>query len=426
MKKLTILFVALVMIFAALPAFAQDKADWAFYGSARMWTAWEKVDDNTPPQLASAGAAGNFFPVAVTHSRAYTIGTELNGDSELAWLLQGNSRFGANVKWGNIGGQFEVGVGGVDLASNASSTSVYLRLLYGTWNFGSGTLEIGQDYGTYFYLVSNLCGVGGQECNGIGFGSIYPGRVPQLALKFGGFRVSLEAPRLVDSFSRNPAIVSIASITPQTLLLTNNSGLASFVKTDQTFPRLAAAYTFNAGPGQFFIGGQYNTFKEIFNNAGVENDNTVMGWTIGAGTKLSFGPFYINATAQYGQNPNNAASGPATLYPSVQLYDVATDKNENSDYMAFQIIPGFKLTDSINFEGGFIWQKGKVTSPVDSALDFKQTTYTYYLQMVWSPTKNLFIIPEVGYIDFDKLSVQSTDIPYGGTTWFGIKWQINF
>jgi len=427
MKKLTILFVALVMIFAALPAFAQDKADWAFYGSARMWTAWEKVDDNTPPQLASGGASGSFFPVAVTHSRAYTIGTNANSDSELAWLLQSNSRFGANVKWGNVGGGMELGVGGVNLSSNAQDNTVYLRLLYGTWNFGSGIFEIGQDYGSYFYLVSNLCGVGGQECNGIGFGSIYPGRVPQLALKIGGFRVSLEQPKLVDSFSGT----TTRPITSQTILLVNNSTLATteatFVKTDNTFPRLAASYTFNAGPGQFFIGGQYNTFKEIFNvNNTTENDNTVMGWTLGAGTKLSFGPFYINATAQYGQNPNNAGSGPATLYPSVQLYDVATDTNKNSDYMAFQIIPGFKLTDSINFEGGFIWQKGKVTSPVDSSLDFKQTTYTYYVQMVWSPTKNVFIIPEVGLIDFDKLSVQGGDIPYGSTSWLGIKWQINF
>ncbi|MCX5842749.1 MAG: hypothetical protein NT022_03180, partial [Deltaproteobacteria bacterium] len=188
MKKLTVLFVALVMIFAALPAFAQDKADWAFYGSARMWTAWESVDQDTPPQLASTGAAGSFFQVGTTKARAFSIGTQTYDDAELAWLLQSNSRVGATVKWGNIGGRFEYG------------SAPSLRLLFGTWNFGSGTLLVGQDYGSYFYLVSNLCGPGGQECNGIGFGSIYPGRLPMIRLIFGGLKLSLEATRSTGSF----------------------------------------------------------------------------------------------------------------------------------------------------------------------------------------------------------------------------------
>ena len=63
MKKLFILVLALVMAFAALPAFAQDKADWAFYGSVRMWTAWESVDDNTPPQLSNGGFTSPTFGI---------------------------------------------------------------------------------------------------------------------------------------------------------------------------------------------------------------------------------------------------------------------------------------------------------------------------------------------------------------------------
>jgi hypothetical protein len=151
-----------------------------------------------------------------------------------------------------------------------------------------------------------------------------------------------------------------------------------------------------------------------------------MGWTLGAGTKLSFGAFYTNATVQYGQNPNNAGSGPATLYPTVQLYDPALDKNENSEYMAAQLILGFKLSDAINFEGGVIWQAGKVQSPT-TQIEFKQQTWCYYLQMAWSPAKNVFIVPEIGIIDYDKLRVQNqSDLNYGNLTWIGIKWQINF
>ena len=40
MKKLLVLAVAMMVTFAlALPATAQDKADWEFYGSVRMSTA---------------------------------------------------------------------------------------------------------------------------------------------------------------------------------------------------------------------------------------------------------------------------------------------------------------------------------------------------------------------------------------------------
>jgi hypothetical protein len=420
MKKLFVLFVALVMILAALPAFAQDKADWAFYGSVRMWTAWESVDSDTPPQLASTGATGSFFAVGTTRARAYSYGGQDYGDDELAWMLQTNSRVGANVKWGNVGGRFELGMGNTEGAQGVS-----LRLLYGTWNFGPGTLEVGQDYGSYFYLVSNLCGPGGAECNGIGFGSIYPGRVPQLALMFGGFRVSLELPTITSSFQGT----ATRPVTPQTLLLNNNQTTAGtgFLEYDKTIPRIAANYTFNLGPGQFFIGGQYNTYKEVYGVNGVTNDNTIDAWTLGAGTKLAFGPFYANATFQYGINPNNAGSGPATVYPSVQLYDPQLDRSEDSTYMAAQLILGFKLTDAITFEGGVIWQNGQVDTPTNNQLSFEQNTYTYYLQMTWMPTKNVYIIPEIGVIDFDKLKISdSPDLSYGKTQWIGIKWMINF
>jgi|GEM_PF-475770 len=412
MKKLTVFYVALVMIFSALPAVAQDKADWAFYGSVRMWTAWESVDANTPPQLSSQGATGSFFQNATSKARAFSIGTTTYDDADLAWLLQSNSRIGARVKWGNVGGAFEYGSG------------PNLRLLFGTWNFGPGTLLVGQDYGSYDYRVSNVCGPGGAECNGIGLGSIYAGRTPQLALIMGGFRASLEMPAQNASFSPT----TTRPILPTTLLLTNNQTTAGtgFIETDITIPRLAAKYSFNAGPGQFFVGGQYYSYKEVYGVAGREVENTVDGWTLGAGTKLAFGPFYTNATVQYGYNPNNAGSGPATLYPSVQLYSSALDKSEDAEYLAAQLILGFKLNDSMAFEGGIIWQNGEVQSPT-SQVSFEQSTYTYYIQMTWSPVKNVFIVPEIGIIDYNKLkSSDSADLNYGNLTWFGIKWQINF
>jgi len=420
MKKLLVLAVALMMTFAlALPATAQDKADWSFYGSVRMWTAWESVDSDTPPQLSSQGAAGSFFGVATTKAKAIIYGGQAQDDSDVAWILQGNSRIGANVKWGNVGGRFEYGSG------------PNLRLLYGDWNFGPGTLRIGQDYGSYFYLVSGMCGVGGQECNGIGFGSIYSGRTPQVKLVMGGFSVNLSNSSTTSSY-QSVAGLTPATVQPATILLQPNSGLTSttspgafYTDTDQELPKIEASYTFNLGPANLFIGGVYNRYKEVYNVGGSEQSNTVDGFALGAGTKMGFGPFYVNATLQYAQNPNNSGAGPYTVYPSVMLYDPATNQSEDAKYFAGQLILGFRLSDAIAFEGGFIYQQGKVDS-LRNYGQFKQSTYTYYIQMTWSPVKNVFFVPEFGIIDFDKLQIQDTDLNYGTTTWLGIKWMINF
>jgi hypothetical protein len=408
MKKMFVLVLALVMAFAALPAFAQDKADWAFYGSVRMWTAWESVEEDTPPQLSNSG----FFPVASTAAIARNVGGSVVDDDEFAYLLQGNSRIGANVKWGNVGGRFEYG------------STPNLRLLYGTWNFGAGTLLVGQDYGPYFYLVSGLCGPGGAECNGIGFGSIYTGRTPQLKLIFGGLQVAIERPELQQSFTfAYPAATgSLASISA---IATNNAALQT--DRDQTLPRLAASYTFNAGPAQIFVGGTYNSYTQHFTRAAQDAEHDVDGWLLGAGTKMAFGPFYVNATFQYGENPNNAAGPWFTLYPSVNLYNSALDRSEDSEYMAAQLILGFKIMDNLQVEGGVIWQSGEVDDVTVAGRSWSQDTWSYYIGFGWSPAKNVFIVPEFGIIDYNKLEVAGqNDIDYGKLTWLGIKWQINF
>ncbi len=420
MKKMFILVLALVIAFAALPAFAQDKADWSFYGSVRMWTAWESVDDDTPNQLSNSG----FFPVAATSAKAISYSVDGNqGDDEFAYLLQSNSRIGANVKWGNIGGRFEYG----------HTTTANLRLLYGTWNFGAGTLLVGQDYGPYFYLVSGLCGPGGGECNGIGFGSIYSGRNPQLKLIFGGLQVAIVKPAQVASFAPSAALVTAfgggTPLNANSAIFANNQTTAGtgFVDVDFTFPKLEASYTFNLGPAQLFFGGIWNKYTEVYNIAGVETENDVDGWALGAGTKMSFGPFYVNATAQYGRNVNNSGSGPVTMFPTVQFYapnaipaaGILAGDSEDADYMAAQLILGFKLTDSMVFEGGVVWQNGEYD-------DVEQTTWVYYIGFGWSPAKNVFIVPEFGIIDYKKLETSAGDVDFGDLTWFGIKWQINF
>jgi len=411
MKKLLVLFVALVMAFAALPAFAQDKADWSFYGQVRMWTAWESVKAETPAILSGTGGApflGSYgYQGYANAQRWLKADGNYEGDAGLAWELQGNSRIGANVKWGDIGGRFEYG------------SAPNLRLLYGTWNFGGGTLLVGQDYTPWFYLVSNLCGPGGGECNGIGFGSIYGGRQPQLKLIFGGLNVALVRPYNQGSLYR---------INPLATTADNMYAAVPAADVDREWPKFEASYSLTAGPVALWMGGAYQKVTYVTTSlANLTNDVDVDSWQLGLGARMAFGPFYVNSTATYARNPNNY-NVYADLLPTFSLVDATAQNQENAGYWSFQLIPGFKVTDSLSFEGGIILQTSKVNVPASiPEVELKQTSWVYYIQMTWSPAKNVYIIPELGVIDYKKLQITGDDdVDLGKTTWFGIKWQINF
>jgi hypothetical protein len=418
MRKLFVLLTTVAVVLAfTLPAMAQ--AQWSFYGQARMWTAYEKVTKETVPALTAG--TGPLIPVVPATTAAAWDGG-LSGrqdDSEVVELLQGNSRIGALVKNGDITAGFEYGSG------------PDLRLLYGKWNFSKdGQIEVGQDYTPYFYIVSGLCGPGGGECNGIGLGTIYGGRNPELRLNYMGFSVALVKPKSATvPYNLNTTFAGDASTnftTPYTASLTGYT-----TNTDQTLPRLEASYSANIGPVNIFVGGLYNQYKINYSSATTaKQDTTINSYLLAAGGKFAYGPFYFNASGQYGTNPNNG-NAYATLIPAYFSLNPVTNKSEDAQYYSGQGIIGFKVSDMISFEGGYIIQNAKVKDPgvtaASTSIDVEETTGVWYVQSVISPAKNFFIVPEVGSIDYKDLKVQGfTDRKLGETFWFGIKWQINF
>ena len=168
MKKLTILMAVAAVVCFSVPAMA---VDWNFYGSARMETFYTSED-------------------------AKDIGEKT---SDLRWDFQGNSRLGANVKADHIKGQIELGLGRDVDSSNAFSRSdggdggVVTRRVYGTWNFGAGSLKVGKDYSPVSVFVSGQ--VFDQDAGLIGFGAPYGGRPGQIELAFGGFKVAAITPK---------------------------------------------------------------------------------------------------------------------------------------------------------------------------------------------------------------------------------------
>lgn len=408
MKKLFILVLAIAFCFAALPAFAQDKADWAWYGSVRMWTAYENVSEETVKgSLLNNGSKANGWNPG--------FGLPAQDDSVTDWQMQTNSRVGANVKWGAIGGSIEFGQDGT--AWNGSKdTRASIRLMSATWNFGSGTLLIGKNYTPYFFLVSNLCGPGGGECNGIGYGSIYGGRRAQIGLQFGGFKVALVEPET----GNNPSDpLTVKPWVPP-------AGAGSDV--DQWLPRIELAYTFNLGPAALFLGGAWQTYDVEVGSATGLKEFSNDSWALGLGVKTAFGPFYANGTFQYGNNVGQG--GVSTILQfSRSVINPLNYSTEDNTYTTGQLVLGFKLMDSMSFEGGVVYQKGKADMP--SALPglsgtISQEEWVYYVNASWSPAKNVFIVPEFGFVDNGDLDFNQVKSDLGNVWWLGIKWQINF
>jgi hypothetical protein len=435
MKKLLVLIAAAIFVAGSvMPVMAQDKAEWSFYGSARMWTAYLWRDFKVP--TGSSAVLGS-------------PGIEGFDDNELIWDLQSNSRFGANVSFGNVGGRIEYGHTG-DPGGNVTN-----RLMYGTWNFGPGTLLFGQDYTPLFFPISDQCGLVGGDCGLIFWGTVYSGRVPQAKLTMGGLKVGLMKPDMVQKLPGNTVlevinqpgttVVPVGALAPggplfaPGVLLSDatdpTTGIRlreiarqgfTFVETDAKLPEIEATYTFNVGPAAILVGGGYKTYdvRGIVN--GIERTYSVDAWLLNAAARTNWGPFYVNASLAIGQNIGDygfTADIPAAGKSAA--YIAQSDSIEDADNILAALVLGFRMSDTIKFEAGLGYVNGeRVIRP---GVEDEYTTMAYYLQMAWSPVKNVFIVPEVGYADYgDRERTGAADLDLGDAKYVGIKWQINF
>jgi len=384
MRKLVGILAAAALLFAfTAPAMAQS--EWSFYGSARFWAAWNTYDKETP-----AGFLSNSPGIA---------GFD---DEELTWELQDNSRIGANVKAGDIGGRFEYGY---LYDTPGGKLNARVRLLYGTWNFGAGTFLVGRDYTPVFYPISDQCGLVGGDCGLIFWGTVYPGRVNQLKMSMGGFSLAL----LNYGALANP-------------LQTGAVGTAW--DTDATLPEIEAAYTFSFGPAGFMVGGGYHTHDAVALVGATEREESVDAWFLTGAGKFNFGPFYVNFQIAWAQNPGDYGLTQDNLFKSA-IYVAGSDSIEDAESLFGALVLGFKVSDMLKLEGGY----GYIGNELDTApgVTSEQTTQTYYIQAAISPVKNVFIMPEMGVVDYGDLEVTgAADTDLGSGFYFGVKFQINF
>lgn len=336
MKKIVV--AALAFALMAGPAYA---AEWNFYGEAKIYTGWNDKD------LIDADDNGDQYDVQYGEG------------------IYASSVIGADVKVSDeLSGRFEYGTDG----GNAN-----IRHLYGVWNFGSGTLLVGQSDTPLNVTYSN------QFANDLdlglgGFGDLDNDRNPELMLTFGGFSVAFIATE------------------------TDDFGLYD---TQAVIPMIAACYKAAFDMGEVQIAGGYNTFE-------VNDDEDIDSYSIGLGGQLNFGAFGVFATGVWGQNIAYLGAGDGTDWGGVADYNGS--EIDDCESIGGTIGLTFTVNDMLTLETGY----GYIHDESD---DYDETSIaqSYYLQAAITLAPGVTVTPEVGMID--QREAGSTEDMYFGAVW---------
>jgi len=371
MKKLIIIFAALAMV-AAFTASAMAEA--TLYGSARFNTYSVKTDKEWN-------------------------GTNFD-DRDTQWRMGNLSRFGAIFKGDTVGGRFELDARTNqpdDNTNGASSVgSMRLRLLYGTWNFGSGELLFGQNYPLYNFAISSVAFTTGglQQWGGVAYANP---RVSQIRFTFGDFKVAFLVP-----------VTKHGGTGPS--LGTYNSDV------DTTLPKIEAEYDLKMDPMSFQLVGGWQSYDAV--NA-ADDSKSVSSWVIAGAGKVHFGPAYVNLALSYRVNGGN--------------YGVWTAVDENATFVNgdFQDTKtfggaaalGYKVNDMITLEAS----AGYLSADYDNQGSREDTARSYGLLAQIHLAPGVLIQPEFVVLDKDKVkNAAGAETEQGQETAIGVWWKIDF
>jgi len=383
MKKFIVLAAVLAMVFAFS---AQAMADVSLYGSARFMT-------------YSANSDSDF--------KSNTLGYD---DRDTQWTIGTLTRWGAKFSSGDVGGLWELDArqnSGTAWNRNASGGNgngtstlgdIRVRHMYGTWNFGSGQLLIGQTWPLTNFFTSHLnYTASGLQFYG-GYGAVNA-RTPQIRLTFGNFAVGFLSP-----------YTGSGTITGYT------------TDTDTTLPKIELRYDLPLDMVKLHFAGGWQKYTVV--NA-TDQDQDVTAWTLGVEAQFNFGAAYVNANVHYDQNPGNYDLGPRASLTYSTAYLTGGNVEDITGYGG-AIAVGFKASDMVTIEAGY----GKLNYSGDMAGgDREDENQAYYAQVKLTMAPGVYIVPEFAVFDMEDSNAGGAgtlDTQEGKKTVFGIWWCINF
>nr|WP_320193737.1 porin [uncultured Desulfobacter sp.] len=351
MKKLIIAVAVL-----ALMAGSAYAAEWNFYGEAKIWTGWydkDRADGNDP-------ATDDY-------------------DTQYSEGLLASSKVGANITVSDeLTARFEYGTG------------VNVRHLYGVWNFGSGTLLVGQSdtplnvaYSNQLVPVENGDGI--NDLGLAGYGDLDNSRNPELMLTFGGF--------------------SIAFLAPETEAWTVAETTKWGGQTQAIMPMIAMCYKAAFDMGEAQVAAGYNRFE-------INDDEDIDAYAIALGTNLNFGAVGMFATFVWGENMGNLGADNGTEYEGLAVY--AGGDVDDCESIGGTIGVTFAVSEMLTLEAGY----GYIHDELDDA-NTTSIAQSYYMQAGITLAPGVVVTPEVGMIDNREAGEDET-------LYFGATWAISF
>ncbi|MBW2302471.1 MAG: hypothetical protein JRF57_02025, partial [Deltaproteobacteria bacterium] len=246
----------------------------------------------------------------------------------------------------------------------------YYRHWYGTWNFGAGTLLIGQTWAVSFQPIDGDVFLGGYAGD---YGSA-------------GGRIRTEQIQL--SFPFEVGTLKIGFNQPST----NHS--TGFGDTDTSLPNIEMSFGGKIGPVSFSVYGGYNWLDAV--NITNDREYSLNSYVYGATVSIPFGPAYFKASYYHVRNPNEYGYALATPFDA--NYNAATDSIEDVDADGYFAVFGFKFNDMVSSEIGYGYvniEREDFSNPGD---DEDDRAY-YYLAVPITLAKGVTVTPEIGKFD---------------------------
>jgi hypothetical protein len=381
MRKLLVILAAcaLVVSFSA-PSFAEMKgAAASIYGNAR-------------------------FDTFVTKSSSQLTGAGLFDDKELTWdMNRGSARMGIRFKSGDVTGQIEI----------RPHVTSYVRHWWGGWNFGAGTLIIGQTYDPIFYAAT--CNFSGRQSGTYfsGMGNLGGcSRNEQIGFIFGALRFAFQEP--------TPAYI------------TNTSAALGF-ETDATLPKISGHYRFKFDPFYLNLFAGYQRYKiaNVNTDHEIDVDSHVYGLHFG----YIAGPFSAGLLLWYAQNPNeyglagyDGTSVTGALNTYAAAYVAASNMVLDSEIKAWSARVKYQINDMFAIAGGYMGLSSEMDAmPATGATSPENDASAYYVNLPIQLAKNVELVPEIGKIDEkDQLTAAGTRIEDGDQEYYGAWWFIGW
>jgi len=237
----------------------------------------------------------------------------------------------------------------------------------------------------------------------VSYGVSYAGRQPQVKLLL--LNEALQIALIQHS------VVSAAGLAP--------------TETDTGIPKIEAAYSLKLGPVSLTIFGGMNTHDDSVIVGTTETTYSIDSSVFGVGFKIPVGALYINGTAWVAQNPANYGQLTKTATAGAAQYIAANNSIEDAEATVYALVVGYKISDMLTIEGGY----GFFHNEVDTAVGVttEEESNFFYVQLPITLAKNVWIIPEVGSVDYgDREATGATAVELGDMSYWGAKWEIRF